>query len=184
VLEEARHDLRGHLDPEVHARVARRDAVAAMLQRAGQELALAPIRLARARDVLLVLPGDDRRALHELLRRRPHRRPEGLERRDHLRRSRDEARAIPRHRGALGERLERDDVAPVANLKRRDRRLVEPELAVRLVGGDGEVVSGRQLRQPLVEAERGGRAGRVVRGVDPEDRRPPPRLLVHVVERR
>ena len=47
----------------------------------GQErLALAPVDLAHVVDVLLVRPGGDRRALHELLRRRPDRRPERAQR--------------------------------------------------------------------------------------------------------
>ena len=52
-----------------------------------------PVGIARALDVRLVAPGDDRRALDELLRRGAGRGPVGLERRDDLRRRRRRTRS-------------------------------------------------------------------------------------------
>src|SRR5207248_9237257 len=72
--------------------------------------------------------------------------------------------------------LFRSDARAVADLQRGVRRLVEPELGVRLVGRDQEVVLGGQRREALEELERGDRAGRIVRVVDPNDRRSLPRL--------
>ena len=72
--------------------------------------------------------------------------------------------------------------APVRNLERRGRRLVEPELGVCLVGADEHVVLERELRQPLVELERRDRTRRVVRVVDPDERGARPRLVVDRVE--
>ena len=67
-------------------------------------------------------------------------------------------------------------------LQRRGRRLVEPELGVRLVGGDDEAVLPRERRQTLVEGERRRGGGGVVRVVDPEDGQPGPGLVVDRVE--
>ena len=75
-------------------------------------------------------------------------------------------------------RLRSDD------LQRRRRRLVEPELAVRLVGRDHEVVPRGELGELLVERERCDRARRVVRIVHPDDRRALPRRRVDRVELR
>ena len=69
--------------------------------------------LSRALDVVLVAPGDDRRPLDELLRRCARRGTIRAQRGDDVRRTGDEARAVARHRRALGQRLEDDDVRPV-----------------------------------------------------------------------
>ena len=95
----------------------------------------------------------------------------------------DEAAPEPGHRRALRERVERDDVRPVVELERRGRRLVEPELGVRLVRGEHEAVLARERREPLEERERGDGAGRVVRRVQPDERRASPDLVGHGVER-
>ena len=75
--------------------------------------------------------------------------------------------AVAGHRGALRERVEHGHVRPVGELEGRDGRLVEPELGVRLVRGEHELVLARERREPLVERERGSCARRVVRVVDP-----------------
>ena len=63
----------------------------------------------------------------------------------------------------------------IAHLERRRGRLAEVDLRVRLVGGEHEAVLARERRGLLVEGERGRRAGRVVRVVEPQDRRRAPR---------
>ena len=69
--------------------------------------------------------------------------------------------------------LNTSDAGQVGELERRHRRLgAEVDLGVRLVGGEHEAVLARERRGPLVERERRGRAGRVVRVVEPQDRRP------------
>ena len=61
----------------------------------------------------------------------------------------------------------------VAELERRRRRLVaEVDLGVGLVGGEHEAVLARERRGLLVQRERRRRAGRVVRVVEPQQRRP------------
>src|SRR5207302_6506800 len=62
---------RRYLCPEVHGRLAAGDAPAEGIQRTEHDLALVAVDVAHARDVLLVPPRDDRRALHELPRCRP-----------------------------------------------------------------------------------------------------------------
>ena len=172
----------GHLGPEVHRRRAAGDANALAAEEVEEERPLAAVACPRLRDVLLVTPGDHRRALDELLRRRADGRPECLQRPDQRRVAGGEAAAVAGHRAALRERVEDDDVGPVGELQRRRRRLVEPQLRVRLVGGDHEAVLTRQRREALVEGDRRGRRGRVVRVVDPEDGEPRPRLVVDRVE--
>ena len=66
--------------------------------------------------------------------------------------------------------LKHDDVGCGRDLERRDGRLGEPELGVRLVGAEQEAVLARARRELLVEGERRGRAGRVVRVAGPEER--------------
>src|SRR2546421_9594427 len=126
VLEQARDDVVRHLDPEVHARAARSNAKAAALEGRGDDLALPPVRLAGACDVLLVLPGDDRRPLDEFLWCCADGGAKSLQRGDQVRRGGNETRPVAGHRRTLRQRLEHDDVPAVANLQRRDRRLVEP----------------------------------------------------------
>ena len=70
----------------------------------------------------------------------------------------------------LLKRLEDDDARAVDRLQRRRRRLVEPQLRVRLVRADDEVVALGRLRELVVELARRDRAGRVVRVVDPDER--------------
>src|SRR5207244_2291885 len=173
----------GDLEPRVHRRArALRQPPAAALERAEHDLPLAPVGLAGPPDVRLVVPGGDRGTLDELLRRGADRRPELLQSRDHLSRAGDEARPVARHGRALAQGVEDDDAVPVRDLERRGRRLVEPQLAVGLVGGDEEVVLRGQLREPLVEDEGRDGARRVVRVVDPEDRDAAPGLVVERVE--
>ena len=85
-------------------------------------------------------------------------------------RRRDEARPVAGHRRSLAQRLKDDHAGAVSDLQGGHRRLVEPELRVRLVGGDHEVVPRRQLGELLVELERCHRAGWIVRIVHPDDR--------------
>ena len=59
---------------------------------------------------------------------------------DEPRRSCNEARPIPSHRRALAQRVEHGDSAAIRDLERRGGRLLEPELAVRLVRAHEEVV--------------------------------------------
>ena len=80
-------------DPEVHRRLARDDLPAARLDRRDQHVALRAVARARLLDVALVVPGDDRGALHELLRRRSDGRPVRLQRGDDLRRRRRRSRS-------------------------------------------------------------------------------------------
>ena len=148
-----------------------------------QERPLAAVARPRVRDVGLVAPGDDGGALDELLRRRPDRRAEGLQRRDQRRIAGREAAAVPRHRAALRERVEDDHVGSVAELQRRSRRLLEPELRVGLVGGDARSRARARARRAARRTTSGAVAhGGVVRIVDPEDREPRPRLVVDRVE--
>src|SRR6185295_4732940 len=99
-------------------RVASRDAYSLARKRREQCLPLASIDRARALDVLLVVPGDDRRALHELLRRRADRRPELLERGDEILVGGDEPGAVAGHGRSLAERVEHRNVPAVACLER------------------------------------------------------------------
>jgi hypothetical protein len=126
--------------------------------------------------VLLVGPRDDGRALDERLRRRPDSWTELLQGGDHTVVSGHEPGPISGHGRPLAERVEGDDV-PASSFERRRRRLLEPELRVRLVRREQEVVRVRQLGQPVVEAARRGGSSRVVGVVDPDDRRLLPRLL-------
>ena len=130
---------------------------------------LAGVRGPRPLDVLLVAPGDDRCPLDELLWRGADVRPELLQRRDELRVAGDEAGAVARHRGALRERVEHGHVRPVGELEGRDGRLVEPELGVRLVRGEHEVVLAGERCESLVERERRRCSRGVVRVVDPHE---------------
>src|SRR5262249_38979767 len=82
---------RGRLQPEVHGRLATRDANPGPRERRHENLSLARVDLAGGLDVLLVVPGDDGRALDELLRRGTDRWAVLLERADQLERGRDEA---------------------------------------------------------------------------------------------
>ena len=75
-----------------------------------------------SRDVLLVAPRGDRRALDELLRRRSDGRPIHPERVDHLGRARDEPGAVAGHRRALAQAVEDDEPRSVGRLERRDGR--------------------------------------------------------------
>ena len=84
-------------------------------------------------------------------------------------------RAVPRHVRALAQRVEHDDVRQVAELQARGRRsVVEPQLAVRLVQRQQDVVRRARSAASLEERERRGGAGRVVRVVEPQDARPLP----------
>ena len=83
----------------------------------------------------------------------------------------DEAAAVAGHRGALGERVEDDDVGAVLDLECRCRRgLAEPELRVRLVRAEKEAMLACTAGELLVERERRGRSGRIVGVTRPEDR--------------
>ena len=158
-----------HGDPEVHR--GRTSGVAQPLapQDVEQQRALPPVRPPGASHVALVAPGDDRRPLDELLRRGAHIRPEPSERGDQLGIARHEAAAEPGHRRPLREGVERDDAGQVGELERGGGRLVEPELAVRLVGGQHEPVLAGEPGEPLEKRTRRDRARRVVRRVQPDD---------------
>src|SRR5262249_59016478 len=84
-------------DPEVHRRRAAGDLQALAREQLEEELTLAPIALAVPLDVCFVLPGDDRRALDEQLRRRPDGWAELPQRRDRALVSGDEAGTVARH---------------------------------------------------------------------------------------
>ena len=172
----------GNLGPDVHRRRAAGDSNALACEEVEEERPLAAVPCAGLGHVLLVAPGDHRRALDELLWSGADGRPERLQRRDQRRIAGRETAPVARHRAPLGERVEDDDVRPVGELQRRGRRLVEPELGVRLVGGDHEAVLTRERGQALVEAERRGGGGGVVRIVDPEDGEPGPGLVVDRIE--
>ena len=143
-----------------------------------QHVSLRAIARAGLLDVTLVVPGRDGRALHELLRRRAHRRTVRLQRRHDLGRAGDEPGAVAGHRRALAQRLEDDHARAVGRLECRRRRLVEPELRVRLVRADDEVVALGGLGEFVVELARRDRARRIVRVVDPDERH----VVVELVE--
>ena len=67
-------------EPEEERRLAARVAQPLASSTRQERLPLAPVELAHGLDVRLVRPGGDRGALHELLRRRAGRRPEGAQR--------------------------------------------------------------------------------------------------------
>ena len=131
-------------------------------------------RVARAclLDVTLVVPRDDRCALHELLRRRA-RRSGGTPSvpRSISGGAGDEAGAVAGHRRALAQRLEDDDAravgrpgAPTA-AARRTRAPCTPRRSATTKSWRSAA-----LRELVVELERRDRAGRVVRVVDPDER--------------
>ncbi len=130
----------GHRDPEVHRRGAARVAKAGAREDVEQDRPLPRIALASALDVLFAVPGDHRGPLDELLRRRADVRPVAAESVDQRLVPCDEPAAEACHRRPLGERVERDDVRPVLELQHGWRWLVEPELAVRLVGSEDEAM--------------------------------------------
>jgi len=171
-------------DPEVHRCGATRVAKALPREDVQQHRALACVRLPRADDVVLVAPRDDGGPLDELLRRGADVGPEATERADELRIARDEAAPEARHRRTLRQRVERDDVRPVVQLEDRGRRLVEPQLGVRLVRGEHEAVRAGKRGEPLEERERGDRPRRVVRRVQPDEGRPLPDVVGDLVEAR
>ena len=105
-----------------------------------------------------------------------------LQRSDHLGRRRHKPRAVAGHRRPLAQGLEDDDATPVRRLQCGRRRLAEPELGVRLVGRDHKIMPRREARELVVERQRRDRSGRVVRIVDPEDRRPVERRRRNRVE--
>ncbi len=100
-----------------------------------------------------------------------------------MRIARHEPGAVPGHVGALAQGVQHDDVREVAELQRRGgRTVVEPDLAVGLVEREEEVVTAREVGGALEERERRDGAGRVVRVVEPQDRRAVPRVGAHAVE--
>ena len=159
-----------HLEPQIHRCVAPGYANSLASECREQRLAFTAVGRARAFDVFLVVPGDDRCALHELLRRRADGRPELFQRGDQIRVGRDEPGAIARHGRPLAQCVEHRHVPAAARLECRVRRLVEPELGVRLVGCEQEPVFRREFGQPFEEVERRDRSGGIVRIVDPHDR--------------
>jgi hypothetical protein len=171
--ERQREGLRvaGDAQPQEEGRVAAGGLHAGGAQRGQQRVALGGVARPRLGHVLLVAPGGDRRPLHERLRRHAHVRPVALERGDDRRVARREPRAVPRHGGALGERVEHHDVGQIPDAQSGDRRLArEPQLGVGLVAGQHEVVAAGQPGGLLVELRRGGRGGRVVGEVQPQQR--------------
>ena len=89
------------------------------------------------------------------------------------RRAGHEPRSVARHRRALAQRVEDGDAGDRSSTSSADGgRRVEPELAVRLVGADEEVVLVGERGELLVERERRDGRRRVVRVVDPDERRP------------
>ena len=132
--------------------------------------------------MLLVAPGHDRRALDELLRRGADARAERLI----AAISCGSPAAKPERYPVIDERFESvlktSTFVRSATCRAETRRLVEPQLGVRLVGGEHEVEPPGELGEPLVELERRDRARRVVRVVDPEDGRPLEHRLLDRVE--
>ncbi len=172
----------GYGDPEVHrgraARVAQPDA----REQVEERRTLARVRAPCALDVGLVAPGDDRRPLDELLRRRAHVRAVALEGVNEDGVAGDEARAEACHRGALRERVERHHGRPVVQLERGRGWRLEPELGVSLVGGEDEVEPPSELCRLRQEGERRDGAGGVVRRVQPEHGGALPGLVGNRVE--
>ena len=126
----------------------------------------------------LVVPRRDRRALDELLRRRPSVRTKRTQRGDQLRLGAHEPRSVAGHRRALRQRLKDDNVPTVGELHCRRRRRVEPQLGVRLVAGEIETVRAGELCRLLEKRQRRHRARRVVRVVEPQNRATLPRLVI------
>jgi hypothetical protein len=167
----------GHRDPEIHRGRPADVAEALAAEDVEEEGTLARVRLAHALDVLFVSPGDDRGALHELLRRRADVRPKVAKGGDQLGIARRKAAAEAGHRGPLRQRVEDEDVGQVGKLERRRGWLGEPELAVRLVAREDEPVLACERRESLEQGEWCNRAGRVVRRVQPDERGALPRLV-------
>ena len=114
-------------------------------ERRDEDVPLCAVRGPGALHVLLVAPGHDRGALHELLgggrlSAGTASAPGSARVLGH------EARAVPGHRRALRQRVEHSDAGEVVELQRRRRRLVEPQLAVGLVRGEHEAVRARGRR--------------------------------------
>src|SRR5207253_9958577 len=81
VLQQARREglglvVRRYLDPEVHRGGSPAEGKALAGEELDERLAAAPVSVPGPPDVILVAPGDDRRALDEELGGRPHRRAE------------------------------------------------------------------------------------------------------------
>src|SRR3954467_15149848 len=151
----------GDAEPEEEARVAAGRLEPDPLQRGQDDVPLAPVALARLDDMLLVAPGDDRRALHERRRRGADVRPVALQCRDELAVAGREARAVAGHRGALGKRVERQHVRAVGDLQHaRGGVAREPQLGVRLVAGEHEAARARERGGALEEVKRRGGGGR------------------------
>ena len=84
----------------------------------------------------------------------------------------------------LLERVQHDDVRQIAELQARGRRsVVEPQLAVRLVQGQEDLVTARQVGGALEERERCHGAGRVVRIVEPQDGRARSQVAASIASR-
>src|SRR3954447_3807711 len=157
--------------PEEEARVAAAALEADALERGQDDVALGRVPRAGLDDVLLVGPRDRRRPLHERRRRGPDVGAIALQGGDQLGVAGGEAGAVAGHRGALGERVEGDDVRQVAGLQHARRRVaLEPQLGVRLVAGEDEPVRAGERGGALEERARRGGRGRVVGRVQPQQR--------------
>ena len=161
----------GHAQPQEERGVAAGGLQAGRQQGGQQRVALGAVALADLGHVVLVGPRRRGRALDEGLRRDADVRAVALERGDDRGVAGGEPGAIAGHRGALGERVEDDDVRAVGQLQGADRRVaLEPQLRVGLVGGEDEVVLARQRGGALVELGRRRGRRRVVGVVQPQQR--------------
>src|SRR5438067_1288935 len=105
-LEQPRRELlrplvTGHVQPEVHRRDATRDANPVRSENRQEDVALTSVDLARPVHVRLVVPRDDRRALHEFLGRGTDGSAELLQRGDQIAIRRGEGRSVAGHRPAF-----------------------------------------------------------------------------------
>ena len=108
----------------------------------------------------------------------PRRGPERLQRRDQLRVARHEPGAITRHVGALAEGVQHDDVREVAAARSPDAGGPSSNHSSLYASSSASRKSCRRasVGGPLQERERRDGAGRVVRVVEPQDRRALPRV--------
>ena len=129
--------------------------------------------LATLLDVGVVIPRDGSRLLDDALRSDAEVGAGLAQFGDEIGLSRHEAAAIAGHAGALGETVDDENVLP------RDRvggvrRLLGVEVHVRFVADGEEPVLASESEKLLVMGDRSGRAGRIVRVVVEEQRRPLP----------
>src|SRR5438067_1462946 len=162
----------GNVDPQVEGALAG-SAQADLLEMSREHGPLLREDLAALLDVGVVAPGDGSRLLDDALRSDAEVGAGLAQFGDEIGLSRHEAAAIAGHAGALGETVDDENVLP------RDRvggvrRLLGVEVHVRFVADGEEPVLASESEKLLVMGDRSGRAGRIVRVVVEEQRRPLP----------